>query len=262
MDEHTAVNQRLWDELAPLHEASRYYDVASFQKGSSTLGALEVNEVGDVSDRRLLHLMCHIGLDTLSWAHRGAKVTGADFSSEAIRIARDLAGRIGTDAEFVRVDVREAAEGFDEPFDIVFLSRGVLMWIEDIPAWAQTCARLLRPGGVFYVLDIHPVALAISPTEGGQLVQHGPYFHVPQRPTVVRKDGSYAVSDAGMTNQESREWSHSLGDIVTALVRAGIRIEFLHEFAADDQPTDDSVPVDHSGRHQLPAHFSIRGIRD
>jgi SAM-dependent methyltransferase len=268
MDTHANVNQKLWDELAPLHAASRYYDVDAFVAGASTLGAIELEEVGAVGGKRLVHLMCHFGMDTLSWARRGAQVTGVDFSAEAIRIARELAEQVRTPAEFVCADVLQAADAVADTFDIVFLSRGVLMWIEDIDAWATACARLLRPGGVFYLLDNHPLALALTETDDGVSV-HGDYFHSTE-PVVVVKDGSYAVADPGMRHQESREWNHSLGEVVTALVRAGIRIEFLHEFPGDATATAVSAgapgPQDWTGRRasarrRLPGLYSVRGTR-
>jgi hypothetical protein len=135
-----------------------------------------------------------------------------------------------------------------------------MMWIEDVSAWADVCARILKPGGVFYLLEFHPLAMAISRTEDGRLALHGSYFHSPD-PEIVVNDGSYAVSDPGMAHQESREWTHPVGDIVTALIQAGIRIDFLHEFRASEQgftkTAGTTVPIGDS----LPASFSIRGIR-
>ncbi|MBM7788520.1 class I SAM-dependent methyltransferase [Tenggerimyces flavus] len=234
MDAHTATNQRLWDELAPLHAASEFYDVDAFLRGKDTLADVEVAEVGDVRGKRLLHLMCHFGQDTLSWARRGAQVTGLDFSAEALAIARDLAKRAGIEATFQQGDVMRAADELDDTFDIVFLSRGVLVWLEDLTALASICARLLRPGGTFYLYELHPLVTA---GDSG-------YFHASD-PAVVVKDGSYAVTDPGMTHQESHEWQHSLGDVVSALIDAGIQLEFLHEFPGDD------------GRS--PSMFSVRG---
>lgn len=249
MDEHTAVNQKLWDELAPLHAASALYDVDSFLGGANTLGRLEIGEVGSVAGKRLVHLMCHFGLDTLSWARLGARVTGVDFSGEAVRIGRELAERVGLDAEFVESDVLAAHERLDATFDIVFMSKGVMMWIRDLPAWAAVCARLLKPGGVFYLLDSHPLANAAA---------GGSYFPTPE-PTVVVADGSYAVSNAGLSHQESREWAHSLGDVVTALAQAGIRIEFLHEFPGAEA---ERFPLPELSDPTLPAFFSVRGVKD
>lgn len=253
MDANTDVNRALWDELAPLHAASAYYDVPAFVAGASTLGEIELREVGPVAGQRMAHLMCHIGLDTLSWARLGARVTGLDFSAESVRRARELAARAGVEAEFVQAEVGEAEKVLDGPFDVVFLSKGVLAWIEDLDAWAGSCVRLLRPGGTFYLLELHPLAIATTRGPDGLAVT-GPYFHVPQ-PTVVVADGSYAVSDAGLRHQESREWAHSLGETVTALARAGLAVEFLHEFPAGDGDGDGEAA------YPLPAMFSIRGRR-
>jgi SAM-dependent methyltransferase len=260
MDSHMAVNQQLWDELAPLHAASNLYDVAAFLRGESKLENLELAEVGDVAGKRLVHLMCHFGLDSLSWAKRGAQVTGVDFSAAAIAIARRLSEQVGTEATFVRCDVLQAADHLDGPFDIVFLSKGVMMWIQDLSAWAGVCARLLKPGGIFYLLDYHPLANALAQTEDG-LELHRSYFHSPE-PAVVVADGSYAVPDAVLAHKESREWTHTLGDIVTALVHAGITIEFLHEFPAAHAGVMPVPQLDSgSARHELPAMFSVRAVR-
>ncbi|GAB3422426.1 class I SAM-dependent methyltransferase [Flindersiella endophytica] len=249
MDEHTAVNRKLWDELAPLHAASAHYDVGSFLAGANTLGRLEIDEVGPVEGKRLVHLMCHFGLDTLSWARLGAHVTGVDFSGEAVRIGRELAERTGLAAEFVESDVLAAPDRLASRYDVVFLSKGVLMWIRDLPALARVCARLLEPGGVLYLLDSHPLANAAAGSS---------YFAAPE-PLVVVADGSYAVSDAGLSHQESREWPHSLGDVVTALAQAGLRLEFLHEFPGAEA---ERFPLPALDDPTLPAFFSVRAVRD
>ena len=197
---------------------------------------------------------------TLSWAGRGARVTGVDFSAEALAIARQLGEQVGVEAQFVHSDVLQAAEKLDSTFDIVFLSKGVMMWIQDLSAWAGVCARLLKPGGIFYLLDYHPLANALTQTADG-LALHRSYFHDPE-PAVIVADGSYAVPDAVLEHKESREWTHTLGDIVTALVGAGIRIEFLHEFPATSAGRMPIPQLDRgAARHELPAMYSVRGIR-
>lgn len=246
--QHTDINEAFWNEIAPHHAASAYYDLAAFRAGRSTLGEIETCELGDVAGREFVHLMCHIGLDTLSWARLGALVTGLDFSAEALRIAEEVAADTGLAARFVRADLLDAGRVLGRRYDVVFLSRGVLMWIADIDRWAAACAELLVPGGVFYLLDIHPIAMTIEHGNSG-LSLAGSYFHSVD-PTRVNSDGSYAVSNVGLHNNETREWIHPVGDVVTALVRAGIRVEFLHEFPAD--PPHD----------QLPALFSVRGTLD
>jgi hypothetical protein len=109
-----ALNRANWDARVPIHAASRFYDVPGFVAGRSTLRDFELTEVGDVSGRTLLHLQCHIGPDTLSWARLGATVTGLDFSGPALETARSIAEQIGvTDARFVESDVYEAATALE-----------------------------------------------------------------------------------------------------------------------------------------------------
>lgn len=262
MDEHTIVNQRFWDEIAPHHAASDFYDVESFVAGADTLSPIEIAEVGEVRGRDLVHLQCHIGLDTLSWARRGARVTGVDFSEASLAIARELADRTGQPAEFVAADVLAAPERLSgRTFDIVFTSRGVLMWHGDLDGWAGACAGLLKPGGVFYLLDIHPLGMALEQSGSGLRLARS-YF-AGSAPDITSEDASYAVRDVGLTNTETREWIHPVGAVVSALIRAGITIEFLHEF-----PTDSSAPTtlgwsdeERPGVPELPGLFSIRGHR-
>lgn len=257
VNEHTAVNRQFWDEVAPHHAASSFYGVAAFVAGADSLGDIELAEVGDVTGRDVVHLQCHLGLDTLSWARHGARVTGLDFSAESLRVARELAVRTGLAARFVEADVCAAPEALGTTYDLVFTSHGVLMWIGDLDAWARSAARLLRPGGIFYLLDIHPLGMALEQVPGG-LRLAASYFGG-GAPSVTVADGSYAVEDVGITG-ETHEWIHPVGDVATALIRAGIALEFVHEFPTDAfAPTTLSAGGDRPGVPQLPGLFSIRG---
>lgn len=260
MDEHTSVNRLFWDEISPHHAASDHYDIQSFLDGQNTLGAIELAEVGDVAGKQMLHLQCHIGLDTLSWARRGAEVTGVDFSPAALDIARDLATQTGADARFVVSDVMDAATTLDDTYDIVFTSRGVLMWFSDLTRWAGVCYQLLRPGGMFYLLDIHPLGMAIEQTDTG--IRLARSYFAAEDPDVTSEDGSYAVHDVGLTNTTTHEWIHPIGDVLTALINAGITIDSLREWPTDTHaPTTLSSSEEHAGIPQLPGLFSIRGHR-
>ena len=167
VNQHAAVNRAFWDEVAPHHAASEFYAVERFLSTKDSLGEIEKAEAGSVDGLSICHLQCHLGLDTLSLAARGATVTGLDFSAESLRVARDLATRSGIAADFVQADVLDAAETLDATYDMVFTTRGVLMWVNDLTSWAENCVRLLRPGGVFYLLDIHPLAMVLHPAESG-----------------------------------------------------------------------------------------------
>ena len=220
----TEANRQLWDVWADLHVGSKFYDVDGFLRGDSTLGEIELAEVGDVAGKTLLHLQCHFGLDTLSWARRGARVTGLDFSERAIAHARTLAARAGLDARFVCSSVYDAASVLDERFDVVFTSWGALPWLPDLRHWAEVVRRLVAPGGAVHVLEFHPFADMLD--DAGERFAY-PYFDL--GPIRTRSTLSY-TGDATETTLEQVTWSHTLGDLVNALIGAGLRVEHLNEY--------------------------------
>jgi len=229
MDEYLEQNRRLWNELTPYHERSEFYDVAGFKAGRCTLDATELEEVGDVKGKSLLHLMCHFGLDTLSWARLGARATGVDFSDESIKTAQRLSEETGIKADFICTDIYALPEVLKGEFDIVFTSCGVLCWLPDLPRWAEIIAHFLKPGGFFYINDGHPFSHVFTDSkESTELEVYYSYFHNPE-PMKFKFEGDYADPDAVVKNP-SYEWNHSMGDIINSLIQAGLRIEFLHEF--------------------------------
>jgi 2-polyprenyl-3-methyl-5-hydroxy-6-metoxy-1,4-benzoquinol methylase len=230
MDTHEQINRRRWDELVNIHARSAFYDVAAFKAGKCTLRPLEVAELGDVAGKSLLHLQCHFGLDTLSWARCGAHVTGVDFSSAAVEQARALAAEAGLAAEFVCSRVQDLPELHSGSYDVVFTSYGVLCWLPDLRPWAQTIARFLRPGGIFYMAEVHPFADVFDdrPTAEGLQVVY-PYF--PQGgPLSEDATSTYADRTAIVENTRTYFWVHTLGQILTVLLEVGLRLEFVHEF--------------------------------
>ena len=181
-DDWLRLNRAWWDERAPVHAASGFYDVPGFLAGKDSLRAFEPGEVGDVRGKRLLHLMCHIGLDTLSWARRGAVVTGLDFSQPALDTAVSLAGRAGIgSARFVAAEIGDASRALaGETFDIVYTGTGVSQWIPDIDSWARTVAALVAPGGFFYIADYHPFPDSFDIVDGEvRRLRHGYLDHGP-----------------------------------------------------------------------------------
>jgi SAM-dependent methyltransferase len=230
MNEFLETNRQHWDEVVPLHMAAVSYDVPGFKAGKSTLKALEREEMGDVRGKTLLHLQCHFGLDTLSWAREGAIVTGADFAERAVEAARALAAECGIEARFVRSNVYDLPDVLDGQFDIVFTSYGVLVWLPDMRRWAQVAARFVRPGGAFYLAEFHPFAHVFDDApELDDLRVRYPYF-TPEEPLRSDNDTTYAGPAEVLQNRTTFEWPHGIAEVVTALVDAGLRIEFLHEF--------------------------------
>jgi SAM-dependent methyltransferase len=229
MDEYKKANLALWNEWAQLHAGSKFYDVAGFKTGKTSLNPLEMEELGNVAGKTLLHLQCHFGLDSLSWARLGARVTGADFSEQAIALARSLSQEVGVKAEFVCSDIDKLPQVLSGQFDIVYTSYGVLAWLPDLQNWAAVIAHFLKPGGFFHIAESHPF-LQVFPNEKTttDLQVQLSYFPSPE-PTRWEPEGCYADKDAQVTHP-SYEWTHSLAEIINALIGAGLRIDFLHEF--------------------------------
>lgn len=225
MSDWLDTNRRMWDERVPIHVGSDFYDVEGFLAGANTLRAFEAVELGDVDGSTLVHPQCHFGLDTLSWARRGARVTGLDFSAPAIDAARDLAAGAGLEAEFVQADVYDAPVALGgRRFDVVYTGLGAINWLPDLAAWARTMAALLAPGGRFYLVEFHPASAIFADDE---LTVAHPYFH--EAPMEWDEPGTYADPSADTVHNRSVEWNHGLGAVVSAVVAAGLRIELLHE---------------------------------
>ncbi|MFD8015480.1 class I SAM-dependent methyltransferase [Streptomyces sp. NPDC058955] len=253
-DDWHEANRARWDERVPIHAASEFYDLDAFRAGKDALRDFELAEVGDVTGRSLLHLQCHIGLDTLSWARHGAaQVVGLDFSEPAVETARSLAADLGLGpdrAAFVAADVYDAAEAVpDRAYDIVYTGVGALCWLPDLDRWAETAASLVAPGGFLYVSEFHPVADSFDDETGSTLVHD--YFV--RDPWVDTTPGTYADTDAQTVHNRSVEWVHPVGEVVTALARAGLRVEFLHEHDVTLVPRYATLERHEDGYHRFPA---------
>ncbi len=232
MDEYLRSNQALWDQKTKAHVNTEFYDVAGFKAGKSSLYPIEQEEIaGEVAGKDLLHLQCHFGMDTLSLARLGARATGADFSGEAIRQARSLKEELGMSCTFVQSDIAALPEHLNGKFDIVYTTYGVLAWLPDIKRWAEVISHFLRPGGVFFIAEIHPFSYVFEDESNEPVLKaRYPYFPVDE-PLVFKPEGTYADRDAQIEHPVQYEWSHSMGEILNVLIEAGLRIEYLHEFA-------------------------------
>lgn len=256
----SSLNRSWWDERVPLHVASDFYDVEAFKSGANTLRPFELEEVGDVSGRSLVHLQCHFGLDTLSWARLGARVTGLDFSTPAIEAARAIAKDTGLESEFVEASLYDAVAALgDRRFDIVYTGLGALNWLPDIRRWAQLVAELVAPGGFLYLSEFHPVEGVFA--DGDLTVQHD-YFQTD--PFLFDDPGTYVDRAAPTSHNRTEEWQHTLGDVVSAVIDAGLVVELLHEhdFTLDRRwpflEERDGYFWMPAGRPRLPLLYSLR----
>jgi len=264
-DGGAATNRAWWDERVPLHLTSDFYDLDEFLAEPDVLRAFETAEVGDVTGAHLLHLQCHIGLDTLSWAHRGATVTGLDFSAPAVDAATALAAQLDLPARFVTADVYDAADILaGETFDVVYTGIGALNWLPDITRWAGVVARLLAPGGFLYLAETHPVQDVLDDDSGSTFDLD--YFDA--GPIVWEEEGSYADPDADTDANVTVEYHHTLGEIVSAVIEAGLRLEFLHEHDCTPSQRFDTLVRGDDGLYRFPAGiprvpllFSLRATK-
>jgi len=228
---YRAANRANWDERVAIHRANRTgsYRIADFLAGENSLHPIEDRELGSVDGARLLHLQCHFGLDTLRLARRGATVTGVDFSPAAIAEARALAAQVGReDAQFVESDVYAAAEAVEGRFDIVYTTWGVICWLPDLDAWARVIAAKLAPGGRFYFAEGHPFMLMLEEIDG-RLVPTYPQDTPADRPLVFDTAQTYTGDPTPLQQTRTYEWIHSISRLLTALDRAGLAVDWLHE---------------------------------
>lgn len=224
MPKYENLNKNLWDALTDIHKESEFYDVNAFKNGKSTLKFVEEKELGDVSGKTLLHLQCHFGLDSLSLARKGALVTAVDYSEASIQLAKKLSKEVNISAKFICSNIYDLHNNLNEQFDIVFTSYGVLHWLPYLEQWANVVKNCLKPGGFFYIAELHPI-LNMFNTEGTKRIF--PYFHN-EKPIALEK-GSCIVPEADFKSI-SYEWAHSMSDIINSLIKAGLVLDYFNEF--------------------------------
>jgi SAM-dependent methyltransferase len=240
VEDYTELNRASWDERAPAHAASSDYAVDRFATDPGHLSEVvrfDLPLLGDIGGLRGVHLQCHIGTDTVSLARLGADMTGLDFSPASVTQARRIARLAGADVRFVEAEVYDAPVALGpEPFDLVYTGIGALCWLPDIARWARVVAGLLRPGGRLFIREGHPMLWALDdPRPDGLLAVEYPYFER-EEAMVFDEGGTYVDTDAVFTHNRTHEWNHGLGEIVTALMAAGMDLTGLVEH--------DSVPWD------------------
>lgn len=261
-------NRRLWDKLTAINARSAMYDLEGFRLGQNTLDPIEIEELGDVRGKSVLHLQCHFGQDTMSLARMGARVTGVDFSEEAIKLAKSLSSELNIPAEFVCCNIYDLPRHLNKKFDIVFTSAGVLCWIADLSRWAQLIESYLKMDGIFYIREFHPVACVFDNEKATELKACMSYFHSNQ-PAAWDNDGSYSDHQAKLDQPcKSYEWQHPMADVINSLLGAGLKIEFLHEFSFcsyDCYPFlekgGDGRWRFPGGRELIPLMFSLKAVK-
>jgi SAM-dependent methyltransferase len=248
-------NRDHWEQLATIHGtgADHYYDLGKLIAGGTLMGAEESAALDRATGGRglegldVLHLQCHIGCDAITMARQRARVTGVDFSPTALRRLRELAERCGVEVAAVESDAQDLPRALDRSFDLVYASIGALCWIESIDAWMAGVARVLRPGGTLVLVELHPLLTMIDSLD--PLTLDFPYEF--DGPHVFAGTGSYADRDADVS-WTTVQFAHSLGEVVTAAVGAGLVIAHLaeHTSSSFDPRAPGGSGLDGDGRYR------------
>lgn len=256
------ANKELWNQRTTVHKDSSFYDVPSFMQGKNSLTPIELNELGDVSGKKILHLQCHFGMDSLSLARMGAEVTGVDLSDGAITEAKHLNDQLGLDAKFICCNVYDLPKHLDEKFDIVFNTYGVVGWLPDLETWAQMISRYLKPGGYFYLAEFHPVIWMFDDD-----FTHIKYYYQNRELIETDSTGTYTDRDAPIAAKEY-SWNHSLSEVINSLLSAGLELEFLNEYSYSPYPCFNKVVQGADGNwriegleDKIPMVYSIKAVK-
>lgn len=221
--DYVKINKKWWNSITPIHKKSSLYNLKKFKKGFTSLQKIELEELGNVKGKTMLHLMCHFGMDSLSWTRKGARVTGVDVSDASIQLAKELSNELHIPAEFICSDIYSLPKKLNKKFNIIFMSYGVLLWLSNIEKWAKLLTHFLKKGGTFYIVELHPFTTILSYdfTLAYDYFDKGPYLD--------DADGSYTDWNEKIKGV-TYEWSYTMSDIVNALTKVGLHIEYLHEF--------------------------------
>ena len=228
------ANQANWDERTPVHVASEFYGLDGSRTAADWFAPFEWDDLGDLTGLDVLHPQCHLGTETRAFAERGARSTvGVDFSAEAVRHARRIAAEGGLDIEYVHADVHDAGDALSgRRFDLVYTGKGSLCYLPDLPRWADVLSGLLRPGGVLYVVEFHPLLNSLGPVprpgEGDELLLRNDYL---SGRGAVERDARRTYTDGPELREAtvSYEWRHGLGEVVDAVIGAGLSVAKVRE---------------------------------
>ena len=244
------ANREGWNLRTEVHLKSAFYDIPGWKAGKNSLTPIELREVGQVAGKSLLHLQCHFGQDTLSWARMGAQVTGCDFADKAIEQARSLADELNIPARFVCCNLYDLPQDLEGQYDIVFTSYGTIGWLPDLEQWAAVIRHFLKPGGFFYLADFHPVLWMLDeqfsalkyPYHGGAVIE-------------TEQVGTYADQHSSIQYKEY-SWNHSLSEVVNSLLGQGLRLDFLNEYPYSPYNCFDKTVCGSDG------NYRIQGLED
>ena len=266
MNKFEDTDKKHWDELTDVH--IRSYGVDKFKNGKSTIDQIQLREIGDVKGKSLLHLQCHFGLDTLSLAREGAIVTGIDFSEKSIKYANQLKNELGINARFICCNIYDLKSYIDEKFDIIYASQGIICWLKDLEDWAKLINHFLKPKGIFYIMEHHPIIDIFDEEKKEKLEIVYPYFHNKEPVKCDNEHPDYS-DETYIVKSLSYQWQWSISDIINSLIKAGLRIEFIHEFDKLFYERFPQMERDEDGwwylpnyRNKIPLMFTLKAKKE
>jgi SAM-dependent methyltransferase len=269
IDEYRIANRANWDARVELHYPSAEYGVEKFISDPTHLSDVvrfDREKLGDVSGKRLLHLQCHIGTDTVSWARLGATATGTDLSGNSIEAARRLSEDSGTPVRFIVSELYDTPEVLNEKFDVVYTGVGAICWLPDIKKWAETVSTFLDPGGIFYMREGHPMmwSLDFDDTDGLKVIY--PYFETVE-PVAEHEEETYA-GEGKVSSPLTYGWNHGIGETINALLMAGFRIDRVEEYDECEWQALEQMVLDEDGlwrrvegRELVPLMWSVMATK-
>ncbi len=262
LSDYIKINKQTWNNKTQVHIDSQFYDNDNFLKGKSTLNSIELELLGDVKGKTILHLQCHFGQDSLSLARLGAKVTGVDFSEKAIEKANEFNSKLNLDAEFLCCDIYDLPNYLNKKFDIVFTSYGTIGWLPDLTKWANVVSKFLKPNGKFIMAEFHPVVWMFD-NDFKEVFYN--YFNV--EPIIEDESGTYADRYSKI-EAKTIGWNHPTSEVLNSLIIAGLEINAFNEY--DYSPyncfneTEEFEPNKFRIKHlenKIPMVFSILAIK-
>lgn len=218
------INRQSWNTKTEVHLQSEFYDLEGFMNGKTSLNEIELNLLGNINGKTILHLQCHFGQDTISLSRLGATVTGVDLSDKAIETAKQIAAKTGSNATFICCDIYDLPNHLDQPFDIVFTSYGTIGWLPDLDKWAKIVSRFLKPNGQFVFVEFHPVVWMFD----DNFDKIG-YRYFNSGAIIETESGTYADKNAPIT-QEYVMWNHGLSEVINSLLNNGLQLQQLNEY--------------------------------
>jgi len=242
------TNRETWNKKVAIHAASDFYDLEGFKSGASSLNDYECKALGDVNGKSLLHLQCHFGQDTLSWSRMGANCTGIDLSEEGINLAKKLSKELELEAKFICCNVLDVSKNISEKYDIIFTSYGTIGWLPDLTPWAEMISERLKPNGIFYIVEFHPIAWMFDYTSDPPKLEYG---YMQKEAIYEEYEGTYANSNSDMISKEYG-WNHSLSEVINSLINAGLKIELFKEHNASPYNIFPNLVKNKEGMFEIP----------